>query len=72
MPRWDHKFLIIVVDHLNTKLLHDVQCNVDVRLRNQLTDDLDGHFALRQRCRHKKGGQKLTRDRTIDSHRSCL
>ncbi|CSB83029.1 Uncharacterised protein [Vibrio cholerae] len=49
-----------------------MQCNVDVRLRNQLTDDLDGHFALRQRCRHKKGGQKLTRDRTIDSHRSCL
>ncbi|EXJ50257.1 hypothetical protein D047_0089B, partial [Vibrio parahaemolyticus VPTS-2010_2] len=29
---WNHKLLIVVVDHFNTELLHDMQRNINVRL----------------------------------------
>ncbi len=64
----DVEGLVVVVLYHHAKLLHDVQCDVDVGLGNQLTLDVDAGIPGRHGGRHQEGGEELAGDGAVDVH----
>lgn len=62
----EHLVVVVLDDH--TELLHDVQCDVDVGLGDQLPFDVDAGVAGRHGGRHQKRRQELAGDGAVDVH----
>ncbi|VAL70607.1 Uncharacterised protein [Enterobacter kobei] len=61
-----HETLIRLVFHLNTKGVHQVQGDINVRLRNQVAFNVDDGVLWCQRCGHQQRGQELAGNATVN------